>query len=187
MPDLYFVEQCAPTLAGIKTGSLFIIKTESKRDSINELTTLNKLLSKKGLRAIPLKMTDDYTLIYVYRPDFLKRDLSSPEARNILSELGYTCESVPKSVVELARRFVDAKSFPHEIGLFLGYPPFDVKCFMTHPDEGVKCVGTWKVYGDKKKAENTFFKYKKCTEVYKKLVSEGRPLTKMIVETSKSA
>ncbi|MCR5201500.1 MAG: DUF3793 family protein [Lachnospiraceae bacterium] len=183
MPDKFLVEQCAPTLAGLKTGSMFIIRNESNADADREIINLNKLLSTKGLRAISLNRTDSYTLIYIYRPDFLKRDLNEPEAREILKDLGYDNESISKCILKLTKRFSEENEFPHEIGLFLGYPPFDVKCFLTHPDEGVKCVGTWKVYSDEKKAESTFFKFKKCTEVYKRLIDEGRPLNKMIVKT----
>ncbi|MBR5180388.1 MAG: DUF3793 family protein [Lachnospiraceae bacterium] len=38
------------------------------------------------------------------------------------------------------------------MGLFLGYPPFDVKCFMNDSRENVKQVGCWKVYGDEEEA-----------------------------------
>ena len=52
--------------------------------------------------------------------------------------------------------------------------------------KGVKCVGYWKVYGDKEKAEKTFSSYKKCTEVYKKCLSGGRHLSQMIVNTTRN-
>ena len=58
--------------------------------------------------------------------------------------------------------------------------------FMEDTRKGVKCVGYWKVYGDKEKAEKTFSRYKKCTEVYKKCLSGGRHLSQMIVNTTGS-
>lgn len=36
----------------------------------------------------------------------------------------------------------------NEVGLFLGYPPEDVRCFMNDSRRGVKCTGCWKAYGD---------------------------------------
>ena len=89
------------------------------------------------------------------------------EARDILLSKGYSCESVESDIVHLIRQICSQNTFPHEIGLFLGYPPVDVKGFMEDTRKGVKCVGYWKVYGDKEKAEKTFSSYKKCTEVYK--------------------
>lgn len=43
-------------------------------------------------------------------------------------------------------RINSSKTFPHEIGLFLGYPVEDVKGFIENKGENcVKC-GAWKVY-----------------------------------------
>ena len=55
---------------------------------------------------------------------------------------------------------------------------------MKDSRKGVKCVGYWKVYGDREKAEKTFLKYRKCTETYKKCLSEGRHLSQMVVDTN---
>ncbi len=121
--------------------------------------------------------------MYLYRPDRLKKDLSSDEAKEILLKKGYSCKSIEGDIVHLIHQIRSNNSFPHEIGLFLGYPPIDVKGFMKDTRKGVKCVGYWKVYGDKEKAEKTFSSYKKCTEVYKKCLSCGRQLSQMIVNT----
>lgn len=48
------------------------------------------------------------------------------------------------------------KDFPHEIGLFLGYPLEDVQGFIENRAEGYKCVGCWKVYGDEEYAKQEF-------------------------------
>ena len=47
------VEYCAPTLAGIKTGSICTIKDGSK-DIDNEIRELNGCLVKKGLSLLSL-------------------------------------------------------------------------------------------------------------------------------------
>ena len=56
--------------------------------------------------------------------------------------------------------------FPHEIGLFLGYPADDVKGFIENKAACSKCAGCWKVYGDEQTAMSLFAKYRKCTEIY---------------------
>ncbi len=83
------VEFCSPTLAGIKTGSLFSVK-KSPEDIVDEIRGLNKALVGKGIRIIPIKKSENNTLIYVYRPDRLKNDLCKPEASCILKEKGYS-------------------------------------------------------------------------------------------------
>ena len=186
MPDNIIVENCSPTLAGIKTGNIFTVDRSLITDINEELRELNQCFAGKGLRAIPLKISDKNVLLYLYRPDKLKADLSCKEAREILLAKGYSCESVESDIVHLINQIRSQDSFPHEIGLFLGYPPVDVRGFMEDTRKGVKCVGYWKVYGDKEKAEKTFSSYKKCTEVYKKCLSGGRHLSQMIVNTTRN-
>ena len=84
-------------------------------------------------------------------------------------------------VAELARHLANDSSFPHEIGLFLGYPVRDVLGFMKSPEEGVMYTGFWKVYGDKDEALRTFARYRKCTEVYCKCYRTGSRLDKLAV------
>ena len=48
-------------------------------------------------------------------------------------------------MVELVRRLNGEEAFPHEIGLFLGYPPEDVDAFIKNGAAGEKCIGMWKV------------------------------------------
>ena len=184
MPDNIIVENCSPTLAGIKTGNIFTIDRVHIKDLSEELRELNQCFIPKGLRAIPLRVTEKNVLLYIYRPDRLKADLSSEEAKEILQEKGYTCKSIESDIVHLIKHICNDGCFPHEIGLFLGYPPIDVKGFMEDTRKGVKCVGYWKVYGDKEKAEKTFSSYRKCTEIYKKYLSGGRCLSQMVVSTA---
>ena len=40
------------------------------------------------------------------------------------------------------------------MGLFLSYPPEDVKGFIDHRANDFKCAGLWKVYGDEEKARS---------------------------------
>ncbi|MCR5835122.1 MAG: DUF3793 family protein [Lachnospiraceae bacterium] len=175
------IEFCSPTLAGIKTGNLFSIKTDGKHIK-EEIKKLNRILIKKGLRLIPLREKSGITLIYLYRPERLKSELVSPETKSILAEKGYPCGNPDRCVVELIKRLVENDNFPHEIGVFLGYPPKDVRGFMNSPCDGVKCVGCWKVYDNQKKAEKTFEKYKICSLIYKEEISRGKTLESMIVD-----
>ena len=54
-----------------------------------------------------------------------------------------------------------SESFPHEIGLFLGYPAEDVQGFIRNCAAKPKLVGAWKVYGDAEVAKKKFASYKK--------------------------
>lgn len=181
MSDAFLVEHCAPTFAGLKTGNLFRISYADIEAFREELRELNGILKKKGLRAVPVRMTAEFALVYLYRPDFLKRDLGSEEATCLLKSLGYEPQSVNRSVAFLARMMREKEAFPHEIGLFLGYPPEDVLGFMKSSREGVKCVGCWKVYGDEARARAAFWRFQRCREVFEENVQRGRKLEALIV------
>lgn len=55
---------------------------------------------------------------------------------------------------------------------------------MEHPNEGVQCVGCWKAYGNKERAEAVFKKYRRCAEIYKREYQKGRPLERLVVRTA---
>ena len=181
MSDAFLVEHCAPTFAGLKTGNLFRISYADIEVFREELRRLNGILKKKGLRAVPVRMTAEFALIYLYRPDFLKRDLSCEETARLLTSLGYEPQSVNRSVAFLARMMREKEAFPHEVGLFLGYPPEDVLGFMKSSREGVKCVGCWKVYGDEASARAVFRRFQRCRKVFEENVQRGRNLEALIV------
>lgn len=179
----YIVRHAAPTLAGLKTGSVFSCPFESREDLKAELRRLNTRLCRKGLRVLPLRITHNRALLYLYRPQRLKSDLRHACAEDILLQSGYRPECCEECVARLGKKLRSSGEFPHEIGLFLGYPPEDVRGFMENNACNCKCVGCWKVYGDEAAAQKTFRLYKKCTRVYCDRWQKGSSLEKLTVDT----
>ncbi len=175
------IRHCAPTLAGIKTGNIFTCDYSTRQELLNDIRRLNKKLVPKGLRMIPLRYSEEKVLIYVFRPNNLASDLSDEEARQLLREAGYQSERAEKCVLELIRRLNSGEGFPHEIGLFLSYPPEDVHGFIQNKARNCKCVGCWKVYGDEAAAKLQFERYRKCTELYCKQWAMGVPVERLTV------
>ena len=173
MSDELVVLQCSPTLAGIKTGNLFSCVYASRRQLKDEMRRMNSFLVKKGLRMIPLKFMEKRAMVYLYRPSSLRGDLISGEAEAILRKYGYDCNHPELCVANLVKRIRECSDFPHEIGLFLGYPPEDVKGFIENKAQNFKLVGCWKVYGDEQKAGMIFDQYKRCTEHFVKQLAQG--------------
>ena len=100
----------------------------------------------------------------------------------MLSSLGYDPARPENCLRRLSGRIREAKQFPHEIGLFLSYPPEDVRGFMEHREEGCKCVGCWKVYGDEQAAKRRFAQYDRCTKSYLRQHAQGRSLERLAVK-----
>lgn len=177
MSEELIVRHCAPTLANLKTGSLFVCPITDRPSFFSSLRSLNELLVPKGLRALPLRIREYSALVYLYRPSRLKKDLEDPAAIKILQDHGYSCYG--KCLPKLIERVRASEEFPHEIGLFLGYPPEDVQGFLDH--RPCKCSGCWKVYGDENKAKKTFDLYKKCERVYCQQLARGIDIERLTV------
>ena len=52
MPDEMVIRHCAPTLASIRTGSLFSCPCESEKEVLHGVQELNRRLGGKGLRVL---------------------------------------------------------------------------------------------------------------------------------------
>ena len=181
MSDLYLIRHCAPTLAGIKTGSLFTCPYGCRVALFQSIRRMNQRLLHKGLRVVPLRCSENKALIYIYRPKRLTVDLSDPAAAQILEQYGYDNSTCERCVVHLVQRLREQEEFPHEIGLFLGYPPEDVCGFIENRACNCKCVGCWKVYGDEEAARKKFAQYKKCTRIYWDQWAKGKPVERLTV------
>lgn len=175
------IKYCSPTLAGLKTGSLVSCLYSTREETIREIRLLNQTLVPKGLCALPLRYMNGRVLIYLFRPDQLKRDLSNIDAVSVLLAAGYRNTKPEECLSELIRRLNGDGRFPHEIGLFLGYPPEDVRGFIENRAGNFKCVGCWKVYGDEGEAKKRFAQYKRCTDIYCRCWKSGRSITQLAV------
>ena len=183
MSDELLVVHGAPTLAGIKTANLFSIPYEEDHILRDSLCKLNKEFVSSGLRIIPMKKMDKRILVYIYRPKQLREDIMNEKALSILESLGYQYDTVEQYLQALIHRLNQVSSFPHEIGLFLGYPPEDVEAFMGNTQACCKCIGCWKVYGDVECAQKKFEQYKACTKIYYNRWKLGSTIKELIVKT----
>ncbi|MBR3267713.1 MAG: DUF3793 family protein [Oscillospiraceae bacterium] len=181
MSEEAMVRNCAPTLAGIKTGNLFSYRYDSTEQMRESLRFWNRRLHDKGVRILPLRYCNNQALIYLYRPAHLANDLHDDEAKALLRDCGYVPEYAGQCIVRLMQRLRESDDFPHEIGLFLGYPPEDVSGFITQHACGYKCAGCWKVYGDEAKCRRLFMQYKQCTRLYEDCLKCGTDVVSMTV------
>ncbi len=181
MSETLMISACSPTMAGLKTGSLFSCTFESRDELLKSIRRFNRIFSSRGVRLLPLRIGERRALIYMYRPDRLRRDLKDDLAGRLLSERAYPSASPGQCVAELRRRLDRNKDFPHEIGLFLGYPAEDVDGFIRCGARAAKRSGAWKVYGDEEEAAKKFALYRKCTDAYKRAYQRNGAFDKLVV------
>ena len=100
----------------------------------------------------------------------------------LLESRGYSCGTPGRCMMQLMERLSSGGEFPHEIGLFLGYPPEDVEGFIRNKAECSKCCGHWKVYGDEHRARDLFNRYNQCTQAYCAQWMAGKSLEDLTVQ-----
>lgn len=181
MLERYLIEHCSPTLASIKTANLFRYVYSSEEELKNCVEVWNEMLSGKGVFLEVLKKGTQDALIYVYRKEKLREDLEKEGVFAFLKTYGYVHGTERQTIDFLKQRLCRSAGFPHEIGLFLGYPLEDVIGFVENKGRNSKCSGCWKVYGDQDYALHLFEQFKRCKSIYKCLFSEGKTIPQLTV------
>ena len=181
MSEDVVIKFASPTLAGIKTGAIFGYPCASPEEAFEDVREMNRVLSPKGITAVPLCTQQGRVLLYLYRPKSLSQDLRDTEALRLLEDAGYHSCSASRCVAELSRKLRGGGPFPHEIGLFIGYPPEDVQGFIENRARNYKCIGCWKVYGDVESAKKRFVQFERCTRAYMRYHAEGHSLAELAV------
>ena len=175
------IEHCSPTLASLKVGSLFSFLAPVSHHLHEEIRAVNETLRPKGLRLCLVKALKDRALCYLYRVSQLTAMLMDEANSAFLRSCGYGAMDEREALSCLTRRLAACDGFPHEIGLFLGYPLGDVIGFIDNKGKNCLCCGLWKSYTDPCAAKKCFARCAKCTEVYRRLYASGRPLEKLAV------
>ena len=75
--------------------------------------------------------------------------LRKPENLRVLKQYGYPAASDPTILIDvLISRFRYSGSFPHEVGIFIGYPAKDVIGFIEKGSRTLIYQGMWAVFGE---------------------------------------
>lgn len=181
------LRNCSQTLAGLKTGSIFNISDIPASVLELQIAVISSKLNPLGIYIKRINSKKNNSLLYVYRRSQLIRDLSREEACRLLRTFGYpecgaTADIILDGQVEhLMKRLSDYECFPHEIGLFLGFPAEDVKEFIRHDGRDCLACGFWKVYCNKAQAMNTFRRFRICARIYERAAEKKCPIEIMTV------
>ena len=178
--DQVLAYHCGPTLAGIKAGSLISCRRAEFPDLAEQLARYGRALRARGVCFRELCACGDASLVLVYRPGLLERQLSAPLCARLLARCGYPEGGLEALLAHLSGRLAARRgSFPHEIGLFLGYPPEDVLGFQLHRGRDCKLCGHWKVYSDVERARVLFSRYDRCRDAICRRVAQGCTITQL--------
>ena len=142
--QLHLCHSLGPVLLGIKPAALIQMSSA-------EAGLLKRIRSLCPIRYYPLDVYPG-NQVFIYIPELLDRAFMQPGALYFLRSIGYGGDTVEEYVRELIRRVQGSRShrnlFPHEIGIFLGYPLEDVIGFWLNGGRNPLYEGEWKCYSD---------------------------------------
>ena len=181
--EAVLVRQCAPTLAGMKPGSIFCFNHSPLEVSRQKVCQWNKQLAPFGLTVQILleRPSSSSVIVFVYRHNRLEQMLSDDAYQRFLAEAGYERTNLDGLLEQLAYRLRTQPEFPHEIGVFLGYPLRDVIGFIENHGRNFTCCGFWKSYGDPAEMQVCFACYRRCIQTYVAMFEQGIPIERLAV------
>jgi len=172
---------CAPAIRGIKLSNLVSIPRDMNEQIQFVLTEYNKEFNEKGLFFFELCRCKARRLLLVFREKQLRDYVRQPAVMTFLKAYGYHDRmSIMEMLEHLRYRMEASIDFPHEIGVFLGYPLKDVKCFISRRGSGYHMCGEWKVYHDVVDAQRSFLCYKACREFCQTQLMLGKTFSSLV-------
>lgn len=175
--EMLLVLSCAPVLKGSKAAN---IMTVTRR----ELSEIGRLLHGTGIFWRVLDVKEDKTVLYLYREKELQRHLRQKRIADFLAANGYENQSLLKMLEILALRLwqYDRKlqKYPHEMGVFLGYPLEDVIGFIENEGKNYIYLGYWKVYHDVPGTVELFERYDREREQAVNELLTGKSIREII-------
>lgn len=169
--------QCAPLLKGLKASSLLPINTSEKEE-------LQPVLVGTDISYLILNDDQKRKLLFLYMPEELGSLLQKEEARGFLDKNGYSGKELGSSLRQLSFKMLryaeGCCQFPHEIGIFLGYPVRDVEAFIVQKGRNFLLSGYWKVYHSPAQAQLTFHAYDRAKVSVVNELLAGRTLKEIV-------
>ena len=175
----HLVLECSAVLAGVKPASLISLvnRTRPCGRNIYQLWQLHhEDLAHRlsDLTLVILQNRPQAVLLLCYNHDHLERHLAHGGIRTLLHKAGYEAGASCTTLVdELSNRIAGNDSFPHEIGLFIGYPAKDVAAFMGLVKLPFSCQGPWKIYGNPERSLALAEQYRCCRQRMAAILATG--------------
>lgn len=169
---------CGPILKGSKAACIINVNPE-------EFPIIINMLADTGLYYRLIKPCGKHFKLYLYRENKLYNYMSRMDTAGFLKEYGYCGASVEEMLDRLSRRIIlygaGEIKFPHELGIFLGYPVADVKGFIENEGKNYIYSGYWKVYENAAEAIRIFRQYDLEREIAVREVISGYTIREVAV------
>lgn len=175
--ELQLVLQCAPLLSGLKISNLLIIEKKQFKKLVHTLNTTD-------ISIFFLAHQSNKIYFLAYKENELQEYLRQKEVHQILNQNGYGTIDIESALYRLSKRYCcymqKRGNFPHEIGVFLGYPLEDVVGFIENHGKNDLYTGYWKVYENVAEKTKLFDKFDIVRELMVLLIYHGAGILDII-------
>lgn len=175
--ETQFALQCAPLITGLKISNLLIVQNDN-------VARVKEILKGTGIVCFVLHVSDGKTIFLLYKEREMKAYLSRKRVRILLSQLGYRNYDLKSLLILFRKRYKMYANgeidFPHEMGLFLGYPVEDVHGFIENTGKNFLHSGYWKVYKNLPLKMQLFQSFEQARERVIQLTSCGMSIREII-------
>lgn len=181
-----FIKCSSHTICGIKPANLFTVPLNQFSET--EFNNWKIIINNLGLSVCSFKSQQDTMMFFVYDKNWIKRILNHKNVNQYLNKKGYSENFCAEEYLqELFNRLCSSSEFPHEVGIFLGYPIEDVIYFEKNQGSRCKYCGYWKSYCNPEQAKKYCRLFKECTQMCTKWFEEGYSVPQIIRKYKKAA
>ena len=128
-------------------------------------------LRDKNIKFREIKKQNGRVQVLFYHSTSLDNALCSKASLRFLRGLGYPERYSVEGYVDFLVTRLNRKDFPHEIGLFLGYPFKDVLGYIGHPSLKLVKINGWKIYGNDKLSNKRYESFSQARKKVRELIS----------------
>lgn len=174
--------QCgAPSLCGIKPGNMFTVNVDLYSEA--KVRVWKSKYFRQGILIKSFRTSNNLMMIFTYNLIWIRKILGDILVQAYLKGKKYPVQKGTFAVLnELFYRLQTSQGFPHEVGIFLGYPLEDVINFEKNQGKNCKYCGYWKSYSNPEMAKICCCKYKNCSQMCKKWFDEGYSIPQIITK-----
>ncbi|ABK98418.1 DUF3793 family protein [Pelobacter propionicus] len=145
-----------------------------------------ELMERTCLSAREIRRGAGFLQLLLSVPDDFSRFLARRDVSSLLRKAGYQEPFSAEHALDQLEQRMNAGTFPHEIGIFLGYPLKDVAAFMGWIRLPFACQGPWKMYGDPRASLGLAERFRACRRGMAERLAATSSALECVVSSSRS-
>ena len=169
----WLIEVLGPVILGSKPSEILNIssKDNDKDSKLNDIKSFFSNCTRLSYEII--NIPDGGIRLVFINKSALSNVLNNKKCLNFLKFIGYPSNYDLDEYINILIDKLNSKDFPHEIGIFLGYPLKDVVGFMGYGKYKFCKTRYWRVYGDESISDDVYNKFISDRNIMKALLENN--------------